>query len=170
MRYRKINQIDHKPLITDDVINLLLEDADINGIYLSCLDELNQYNKSKNKLCKHPALLFDVADNHDHQFLTNIWYFPDKYKDIDIRLYILDKCTTDVEVARVNHELDLYEDRDLFDLLRLMIFLVDYFRTNRYVWGVGRGSSVSSYVLYLIGIHKIDSIKYDLQIEEFLRE
>jgi DNA polymerase III alpha subunit len=42
-------------------------------------------------------------------------------------------------------------------------------RANNIVWGVGRGSSVASYVLFLIGIHKVDSLYYDLPIEEFLR-
>ena len=36
-------------------------------------------------------------------------------------------------------------------------------------WGVGRGSSVSSYCLYLIGIHMVDSIKYNLDIQEFFK-
>jgi DNA polymerase III alpha subunit len=42
-------------------------------------------------------------------------------------------------------------------------------RENDIVWGVGRGSSVASYTLYLIGVHKIDSIKYELDINEFLK-
>jgi DNA polymerase III alpha subunit len=37
------------------------------------------------------------------------------------------------------------------------------------VWGVGRGSSVASYVLFLIGVHRIDSMKYNLDYKEFLR-
>ena len=51
-----------------------------------------------------------------------------------------------------------------------MIYLVDYMRKNKIVWGVGRGSSVASYVLYLIGVNKIDSIKYKLECQEFLRD
>jgi len=42
-------------------------------------------------------------------------------------------------------------------------------RKNNLVWGVGRGSSVSSYLLYLIGVHKVDSYKYRLDIKEFLK-
>jgi DNA polymerase III alpha subunit len=37
------------------------------------------------------------------------------------------------------------------------------------VWGVGRGSSVASYVLFLIGTHKVDSVKYELDFNEFLK-
>ena len=50
-----------------------------------------------------------------------------------------------------------------------MKYVVDTLRDNNIVWGVGRGSSVSSYVLYLIGIHKIDSVKYALPIDEFFK-
>jgi DNA polymerase III alpha subunit len=37
------------------------------------------------------------------------------------------------------------------------------------LWGVGRGSSVASYCLYILGVHKVDSIKYELDIHEFLK-
>ena len=40
---------------------------------------------------------------------------------------------------------------------------------NRVIWGVGRGSSVASYVLYKLGIHRVDSMFYELDIDEFLR-
>lgn len=72
-------------------------------------------------------------------------------------------------MARVWEELDEFKERGMHNLLRYMIYLVDFMRENNIVWGVGRGSSVSSYVLYLIGIHKVDSIKYGLDINEFLR-
>jgi DNA polymerase III alpha subunit len=50
-----------------------------------------------------------------------------------------------------------------------MKYIVDTLRANNIVWGVGRGSSVASYVLHLIGVHKIDSIKYSIPIEEFFK-
>ena len=66
-------------------------------------------------------------------------------------------------------ELLLFQERDMFDLLKYLKYLVDTMRENNIIWGVGRGSSVSSFVLYLIGIHKINSLYYDLSIEEFLK-
>ena len=66
-------------------------------------------------------------------------------------------------------ELLLYQERGMFDLLRFLVYIVDVMREQDIVWGVGRGSSVASYVLYLIGVHKIDSLYYDLDIAEFLR-
>ena len=63
----------------------------------------------------------------------------------------------------------MYEERGLYPLLKHLLFLVDHFRKNNIVWGVGRGSSVASFVLYLIGIHKVNPLKYDLDIKDFLK-
>ena len=70
---------------------------------------------------------------------------------------------------RCGHELLLYQERNLFDLLRFLKYLVDVMTANNVIWGVGRGSSVASYVLYKLGVHKIDSMFYELDVEEFLR-
>ena len=70
---------------------------------------------------------------------------------------------------RVEMELALYIERGLIPILQVLVYVVDTLRKNNLVWGVGRGSSVASYVLYLIGIHKIDSLKYNLDIREFLK-
>jgi DNA polymerase III alpha subunit len=99
----------------------------------------------------------------------NNWYMPIEYRDMDIAKFILEQCTKDYELQRVAEELLLYQDKNLFPLLCYCKYLVDTMRRHNIVWGVGRGSSVSSYVLFLIGIHKIDSIFYDLSIDEFLR-
>jgi DNA polymerase III alpha subunit len=97
---------------------------------------------------------------------------PDSYKKINVYEYVLSKIQTPAEdstMKRVWEELDAYKERGMHDLLRYMIYLVDYMRENNIVWGVGRGSSVASFVLYLIGIHKINSIQYQLDWREFLR-
>lgn len=97
------------------------------------------------------------------------WHMPDSYKNMDIAQYVLDQCNTDAELQRAGEELLLFQERDMFDLLKYMKYLVDTMRKHNIVWGVGRGSSVASFVLYLIGIHKINSLYFDLPIEEFLK-
>jgi DNA polymerase III alpha subunit len=101
--------------------------------------------------------------------LQSEWRMPDEYKQLDIAQWVLEQCTTDAQLQRVGEELLLYLDRDLFPLLQYLKYMVDTMRKHNIVWGVGRGSSVSSYVLYLIGIHKIDALFYDLDINEFLK-
>jgi DNA polymerase III alpha subunit len=70
---------------------------------------------------------------------------------------------------RIWEEMEAYKERDMHNLLRYMIYLVDFMRENNIVWGVGRGSSVASYVLYVIGVHRVNSIQFELDWREFLR-
>jgi DNA polymerase III alpha subunit len=97
------------------------------------------------------------------------WFMPEEYRQLDIAKHILDLCKTDVELQRVGEELLLYVERGLLDLLRYLKYLVDVMTKNQLIWGVGRGSSIASYVLYLLGVHRIDSIYYDLDPRDFLR-
>lgn len=97
------------------------------------------------------------------------WFMPDKYKNMNLLLYFSKFDLTKEQRDRVFEELDAYNKKNMYQLLKFMIYLVDFMRENNIVWGVGRGSSVSSYILYLIGIHKVDSIKYNLDWREFLR-
>ena len=99
----------------------------------------------------------------------NSWHMPEEYKNLDIAEYILSLCDTDVQLQRCGQELLLFQERNLFDLLRYLKYLVDIMRSHNMIWGVGRGSSVASYVLYLLGVHRIDSMFYDLEPTEFLR-
>lgn len=118
---------------------------------------LNQYKEAVGSLEE-----FDVSQQAN-------WHMPNEYKQLDIAEYILSLCKEDYELQRVAQELLLYQERDLFNLLRYLKYLVDTLRKNKVVWGVGRGSSVASYVLYLLGVHKINSLHYQLDITEFLK-
>lgn len=97
------------------------------------------------------------------------WNLPSEYIDLDIAKFVLDQCKTEEELQRAGNELLLFQEREMFPLLRYLKYLVDTMRKNNVIWGVGRGSSVSSYVLYLIGVHRINSLFYDLSIDEFLK-
>jgi len=99
----------------------------------------------------------------------NDWYMPEEYKNLDIARYVLELCKDDSELQRAGQELLLFQEREMFDLLKYLKYLVDTMRANNIVWGVGRGSSVSSFVLYLLGVHKINSLYFDLSIDEFLK-
>ena len=100
---------------------------------------------------------------------------PDYYKQLDVRLHVHKALCqkypepTREQTQRVDDELGMFEARNLFPVLQMLIYIVDTMKRNNIVWGVGRGSSVASYCLYLLDVHRIDSIKYGLDIEEFLR-
>ena len=99
----------------------------------------------------------------------NDWFIPPEYDTIDIAKLVLDLCSTPEELQRAGEELLKFQEREMFPLLRYLKYLVDTMRANNVVWGVGRGSSVASYVLYLLGVHRINSLHYDLSIDEFLK-
>jgi DNA polymerase III alpha subunit len=158
---------------TKELCGLLYTNPKLDISLFQVEDNL-EYNRSVAEL--HAEL--DFLDSY-HQITQTVeefdrvlqknWHMPQEYKVLDIAKYVLDLCQTDAELQRVGQELLLYQERDLFDLLRYLKYLVDTLRKNNVVWGVGRGSSVASYVLFLIGVHRIDSLYYDLNIDEFLK-
>jgi DNA polymerase III alpha subunit len=102
------------------------------------------------------------------QIDKNNWFIPPEYKQLDIEEFLVNRCPEE-NYARLMHELALFEKNNMMYVLKTMKYIVDTLRKNNVIWGVGRGSSVSSYVLFLIGIHKIDSVKYNLPIDEFFK-
>jgi len=108
------------------------------------------------------------------------WTIPDQYKHLDITAYLLDKHdmlvqnmpTSEVQGRdiRLSQEIIMYQQRGLTAVLRTIIYIINTLTSNGVVWGVGRGSSVSSYVLYVLGVHDVDSYAYDLDINDFLHE
>jgi hypothetical protein len=162
---------------SNELCDLLYKNPELD-LGLFYVDDPATYNNSVNELyAEFPKLQAYLPLNYkedvpvelfDH-FQQSIWHMPEEYKELDIAQFVLDLCTSEAELQRVGAELLLYQERDLFNLLRYLKYFVDTMRLNNVVWGLGRGSSVASYVLYLLGVHKIDSLYYDLPIEEFLK-
>lgn len=99
---------------------------------------------------------------------TANWFIPENYTSIDIEKFLTDLCPKQ-NYHRLTVELELFKKNNMLIVLKAMKYLVDTMRANNIVWGVGRGSSVASYALFLLGVHKIDSVKYNLPIEEFFK-
>ena len=153
---------------------LVLQGKNISHLNVIFNEEIELFKKYQSTLLPETITFLAAPEekltfDEFHSNCANEWIFPKSYQQIDVLTWLLDKCKTTQEIERVKQEYKLYEDRDLIMLLRLFIFLVDYMRKNNCVWGVGRGSSVSSYCLYLIGVHKVNSIKYELDITEYLK-
>ena len=158
---------------SNELCDLLYKNPDLD-LSLFLVEDPQDFNKSRSELhAEVPSLkgyvtLSDSVEWFDERFQSK-WKMPDEYKELDIAAYVLGLCTADYELQRVGEELLLFQERNAFDLLRYMKYLVDTLRKNNIVWGVGRGSSVASYVLFLLGVHKINSIYYNLDIDEFLK-
>jgi DNA polymerase III alpha subunit len=158
---------------SNELCNLLYKNPGLD-ISLFQVEDSLEYNRSVAELHAELDLLdsyhnIDMSVEEFDRVLQSNWRMPVEYKELDIAAYVLGLCQQEHELQRVGQELLLYQERDLFDLLRYLKYLVDTLRKNNVVWGVGRGSSVASYVLFLLGVHKIDSLYYNLDIDEFLK-
>lgn len=158
----------------EDLANMLMRGqplADLNGLIVQPMIDLESAALILDDVpgfVDYDRLAQETQEQFDHR-CRNTWFMPDRYKQLDIAEHVVSLCKTPEQLQRVGQELLLYQERDLFDLLRYLVYLVDIMKANNIIWGVGRGSSVASYVLYLLGVHRIDSMYYDLDVEEFLR-
>lgn len=161
---------------TDDLVSLLYEGHELtNEMFAEPSDLIDQYNalcKVNDKLsCTVPvALPKSESPEQHHMERQDVWFMPSTYAKMDVWTVLVERCTDKAQRDRLALERVEYESRGLNPLLRLMMYLVDEFRTKKIVWGVGRGSSVASFTLYLIGITKINPMKYGLEISEFLKD
>lgn len=165
----------------EEIIRLLSAGMPVDGLFVEQLTEdIKQYNTlvSKEEQIKvKPVVIGDLSFE---------WSIPEEYKTLNLHRYIIDKLWDELElhpdwidgklhkpavkrILRTSSEITMYSDMKLYDILRALIYIINTLRTNNIVWGVGRGSSVSSYILYLIGVHDVDSVEYDLDVTDFLR-
>ncbi len=156
----------------NDLVELYLTNTNMVFSRPVMSDNAIQFDQELNidtipKIVKH--VTSDVSVEEFDAANQSNWHMPEEYKNFDIAKYVLDQCQNQAEIQRAGQELLLYQERGMFVLLRYLKYLVDTMRANNIVWGVGRGSSVSSFVLFLIGVHKINSLYYDLEIDEFLK-
>jgi DNA polymerase III alpha subunit len=150
----------------NDVVELIYSDKEhiLEKIYSEGNEEFKNLPTKK----IDPNIYVIDIEEFD-RICQNEWLMPDEYKNLNIVGVVLDQTANEEQYQRVVEELIEYENRNMFNLLRWLKYVVDTCRANNIVWGVGRGSSVASYVLYLLGVHRIDSIKYSLEWQEFLR-
>ncbi len=141
------------------------------------VDGINESVQEFNKHCSNEQ---ELAVKQQVRPFSFQWKLPEKYTNLNVEEYVLDKLVQstkelsdeelDKRSLRVISELKQYESRGLFDVLRAIIYVINTLTASNVVWGVGRGSSVSSYVLFLIGVHDVNSYTYSLDIEDFLHD
>lgn len=151
-----------------DVMELMYQEKDPGEVFVDqdLFDTLMASSKSLSIPLPFKISIHKMRSAEDR---TDLWRMPNEYQDLDIDLWFAERVSNLEQAERVARELALYREGGLYPLLRFLIYLVDLMREHKIVWGVGRGSSVASYCLFLVGIHKIDSMKHKLDIKEFLK-
>ncbi|SRR6056297_385467 len=169
----KTNEL-HQVVVSEaDMMDVLYRDDTINGLVVDQPHWIERFNKN----CRDYGLDEIVnwsqeSDQTPDEFIqANLsdWNLPIEYQQFDLENYLLSKCNTAQQITRVQEELSEFRSRDMMGILRWLKYFVDTMREHNLIWGVGRGSSVASYVLFLMDVHKVDSLKYDLNIKEFLK-
>ena len=164
---------------SDKYGNPIFQDNDIIGlIYKGHIAQLDQIIVNETagikQLADHSEINlkfnqnFNIEVSDFDKICQSDWFMPEEYKKLDIEELLVNLCPAE-NYQRLIEELEEFRKRDMLDLLRVLKYTVDTLKTNSIVWGVGRGSSVASYVLFLLGVHKINSIQYNLDWREFLR-
>ena len=165
---------DHGDVIftEQDAIDLLYTNPefDVSTLFL---EDVKQYQSALNELGLDLPIIQTAPKREnlkdfDNKNINN-WHMPDKYYKINVLQWLLEKCQNDEEKFRVQTEYSLFEKKKFVKVLQFLIYFVDTLRANNIVWGVGRGSSVASFCLFLIGVHKINPMLYNLDHREFLR-
>jgi DNA polymerase III alpha subunit len=147
----------------DQLCEIILQDKDLDGLFIDEItDNIKRYNLISDK---------KIDVKYGCRSLDTSWNLPEYYLNIDLEKYCFDnvKYNNDKITNRINDELFLIKKLNLENLFRAIIYILDYFKQNGIVWGVGRGSSCASYILYLFGLHKVDCIKYDVDLKEFFK-
>lgn len=155
-------------LTQNDVIQAWLSERKVKRAVFEEPEHINIYNAWADE----PIDIIEPYNGDDFvEHCTNVdnWNMPDDYKELDIVRWLNNRELTHEQRERVHMEVEMFRERGMIPVLKFLRYLVDVCNENNIVLGVGRGSSVASYCLYLIGVHKIDSLKYNLDIKEFLK-
>ena len=166
----KLDEYSRSIFDSNDLFDIIYEHGPevLQNLIVKHDEEIQKFNKANNNLIRiKNENVNDSLESFDKNNQEN-WFMPEEYKQMDIEEFLVHNCPEE-NYQRLMEEIQEYRSRNMLNLLRWLKYFVDTMRSNNIVWGVGRGSSVSSYVLYIIGVHKIDSIRYNLDWKEFLR-
>ena len=133
----KIN--DHGDVIftEQDAIDLLYTDPkfDLSKLFF---DETKKYESALKELgldlpVIQTAPKRESVDKFDNKNINN-WHMPEKYYQINVLEWLLEKCQSDEERLRVQMEYDLFEKKKFVRVLQFLIYFVDTLRQNNIVW------------------------------------
>jgi len=131
------------------------EDIDL-GLHGVRLPEFNIDSSAK----RHLNLSEDVSN---YEFLRALSLNGFKELKIDKNQPEYKKYTD-----RAKHELETLKELGFIDYILLVWDVINFCKTNNIPVGLGRGSAAGSLILYLIGVTRIDPVKYNLYFERFI--
>lgn len=175
---RQIDSWGNTILTPAQFVSACISGKQINDqVFVTEIDnDIRQYNRFASTKVKTYDTCNRTIDLSAYQ-----WNIPKSYRELDLRSLITNRLTSNCDelqldeeqtltrVQRVQFELKLVKKHRLTELFRALVYIVDRMSENNAVWGIGRGSSVACYLLYLIGVHDVDSVQYDIDPLEFFK-
>ncbi len=162
----------------DQLCSMILDNTKKLSIALQ--KDLLVSNEVKKFNMFHSDDLFTIVEKKNNSYTHNFCTFniPKEYYQIDIYKYteqnILPRIAHDTiydkRCFRMFSELEWFCQNELRkNIFKTLLYIIDTFKSQNVFWGVGRGSSCASYILYLIDLHLVDSVLYDIPMEEFFK-
>lgn len=154
----------------DALVEILYSGQDFSGVFCNNIENQTEWEYA-NKINDTDYSVPIFGDNPQYAEINwyQYWRTSELYVNIDLLEWCLSRCKTEEESDRVRLEITEFEKRNMIPIMKHLIYCVDIWRSNNIFWGVGRGSSVCSFVLYLIGINRINPLQYKLFLGEWLR-
>lgn len=109
---------------------------------------------------------------------TDIDPVPQNYKHTQEELFeLIERLESsiryndeEVYLDRLEKELTFFDKTDNVKFLLKVSDLIEKFKRDGVVWGVGRGSGSASYTLFLLEVHDIDPVQYKIPFYELSKE
>lgn len=95
-------------------------------------------------------------------------------EDLNELIRVLGNCSRfssdEMFLDRIEKELDFFWRTGNIGFVSKTYELINRFKEDGVVWGVGRGSGCSSLVLYVLEVHDVDPLLYDIGFHELSKE
>jgi len=113
------------------------------------------------KVYKHQVEISEDSSNYEFLRALSLKGF----KDLNIKK---DSPEYKKYIDRAKYELDTLKELGFIDYILLVWDVINYCKENSIPVGLGRGSAAGSLILYLIGVTRIDPVRYNLYFERFI--
>lgn len=149
--------------------------------FIDGVNEIAAWNENCTQFDLQPIQMLNKPEQDPksyHQQRSLIWKMPLEYTKFDpIQFFSTElerlSLNTQEYIDYLCGELEAWNNvmshESAILLWKFLNYLMTTCKENDIITGVGRGSSVSSLILYLLGVHAVDPVKYKLNYEEFLR-
>lgn len=144
---------------------MLIEGQDVSGIHVLDSFDADVYNfKYSTDISReielvevHPVQSHDASEEMFNALVESILSSP-RFKD------------SEEYQKRIEDELEFFVRTSNVVFLIECHRLISQMKENGDVWGVGRGSSCASLLLFILGVTDIDPVKYDIPFSELSKE